>query len=134
MTGHLTWWSVLEGLPGHKLELPVSQQHSIETAVQQAVESAHKVIGLLEVNEIDIRKLIVAHEENIEEMVKELDEEEVQQPVAEEAGNADEFNTADLHTILKLFEKFIVMLYNIHPQQFWGVCNICCHVQRNAEL
>ena len=33
------------------------------------------------------------HEENIKEMLMELDDEEVQQPVAEETGNASEPNT-----------------------------------------
>ena len=53
------------------------------------------------------------YEENIEEMLEELDEEEVQQPVAEEAGSAGEPNTANLHTIMELFKKIIHTLYNI---------------------
>ena len=48
-------------------------------------------------------------------MLEELDEEEVQQPVAEEAGSAGEPNTANLHTIMELFEKFTHTFYNIDP-------------------
>ena len=54
---------------------------------------------------MDIRELIMLHEKNIKEMLKELDEEEVQQPVEEEAGNAGEPNTADICTIMERFKN-----------------------------
>ena len=66
-----------------------------------------QVVGLLEANKTDIRELIMPYEKNIKEMLKELDEEELQQPVAEEAGNAGESNTANLHTIKELFKKIM---------------------------
>ena len=54
------------------------------------------------------------HEANIKKMRKDLDE-EMQQSVVEEMGNAGEPNAADLHTIMELFEKFTHTFYNIDP-------------------
>ena len=49
--------------------------------------------------------------------MQELDEEEVQQHIAEEAGNAGEPNTANLHIIMELLKKFTHTLYNIDPNR-----------------
>ena len=92
----------LKGRPDYKLQLPVSQQQFIQTAVQLAAESAYQVVGLLEDKKTNIRELIMPLEENIKEILKELDE-EVKQPVAEEARNAGEPNTANLHTVMEFF-------------------------------
>ena len=101
----------------------ISQQQSIERAVQQPVESARQVVSLWEVNKIEIRELIMPYEENIKKMLKELDEEEVQQPVAEEVGNAGKPNTDNLYTIIELFKHMQrLLLYSILCRAMTSCC------------
>ena len=114
-TVHHAWRNVLEGLQGHKPSLPVAQQQSVEEAIQQAVETAHHVAGLSEVDETDIRELITPIKEDTQEMLQELDDVPVQQPVIEQVETTGEPSTGDLWEIVELFDRFAHKLYNADP-------------------